>query len=145
MEKEASAGVIVFKQDKEIKYLLLQYGLGHWGFVKGNIEKGENEKETILREAKEETGISDLQFADNFREKESYFYKREGKLISKEVIYYLAKTDAEKIRLSYEHKDFKWTDFDESIKLIKFKNEREILKKADEFLKKKVTFQKTLN
>ncbi|RLG60142.1 MAG: diadenosine tetraphosphate hydrolase, partial [Candidatus Hydrothermarchaeota archaeon] len=45
---EKSAGVIIFRRDEEIKYLLLKYGYGHWDFVKGNIEKGENEIETII-------------------------------------------------------------------------------------------------
>ena len=145
MEKEVSAGAIIFRRDKKIIYLFLQYGLGHWGFVKGHVEKDEDEKQTIVRETKEETGIGDLEFVDSFRGKESYFYKWEGKLINKEVIYYLAKTNTEKIKLSFEHKDFKWLEYEDAIKLLKFKNQKELLRKADDFLKKeKLSFQKKL-
>jgi len=33
MKKEKSAGAIVFKKDKEIEYLLLNYEAGHWDFL----------------------------------------------------------------------------------------------------------------
>ena len=146
MERELSVGAIVFRKNKEIKYLILQYGLGHWGFVKGKLEKGESEKETVIREAEEETGIKDLEFLDNFREKESYFYRWEEKLISKDVIYYLTKTNTEKIKLSHEHKYFKWLNYEDILKILKFKNEKEIFRKADEFLRnEKTSVQRNLD
>jgi len=146
MKKEVSAGVIIYREDEdEIKYLLLQYRLGHWGFVKGNMEKGEVEQETIIRETKEETGIIDLEFVEGFKEKESYMYRWEGNLISKGVIYLLAKTKTNDIKLSFEHKDYIWVTFDGAIKTLKFKNTKELLKKADGFLgENKINFQKKL-
>ena len=57
---EKSCGAVVFlKTLEETKYLLLQYEAGHWDFVKGNVEPEESEKETVLRELQEETGITD--------------------------------------------------------------------------------------
>ena len=41
MAKEISSGMIVYNS-KLNKFLLLEYS-SHWGFVKGNIEKGEDE------------------------------------------------------------------------------------------------------
>ena len=146
MEKEISAGAIIFIKSRKIKYLLLQYGLGHWGFVKGNIEKNEDMKQTIIREAEEETGITDLEFIDGFKERESYVYKLKGKLISKEVIYLLAKTNTEKVKLSFEHQDYKWLAFDEALKYLKFKNAIKILKKADDLLtNENISLQKGLH
>jgi len=66
MAKEFSAGMIVYNP-KIKKYLVLEYE-SHWGFVKGGIEKGENEKETAIRELEEETGISNFKF-EKFKEK----------------------------------------------------------------------------
>ena len=40
-----------------------------WDFAKGNIEKNEDELETLKRELKEETGISDFKLIKNFKEK----------------------------------------------------------------------------
>lgn len=67
--REKSCGAIVFLKDKEVKCLLLHYEAGHWDFVKGNVEPNENEKETVIRELREETGITDAQFIEGFREK----------------------------------------------------------------------------
>ena len=136
MPFERSCGVILFNKEKN--FLLLKYGWGHWGFIKGNIEKGEKEKETILREAEEETGISkeSIHFLSGFREKINYFYKKEGKTIYKEVIYLLAETTAEEIKLSYEHTDYAWLPYEEAVKKITHENDRNVLKKAKEFLEK---------
>ncbi|MGI0093844.1 MAG: NUDIX domain-containing protein, partial [Nitrosotalea sp.] len=51
MLEERSAGSIIYRQTPQGKlYLLLNYPSGHWDFVKGNIEKGETFKQTVLRE-----------------------------------------------------------------------------------------------
>ena len=57
MLKEKSCGAVIFhKKEELIRYLLLNYAAGHWDFVKGNVEPNETEKETVVRELKEETG-----------------------------------------------------------------------------------------
>ena len=62
MLREKSCGAVVFlKKDNSTNYLLLNYAAGHWDFVKGNVEQNEIEKETVVRELKEETGITDAQ------------------------------------------------------------------------------------
>ena len=54
--------------------MLLHYTSGHWDFVKGNVEVNETEKETVVRELREETGITDACFVEEFREKIEYFW-----------------------------------------------------------------------
>ena len=135
MINEKSAGAIIFIREEEIKYLLLHYGLGHWDFVKGNIENKEDNKETIIRETEEETNIKDLKFIPNFKEKIQFFFKRKDELVKKEVIYYLAETKAKKVKLSFEHIGYKWLNYENSLKQLTFKNSREILKKANSMLK----------
>lgn len=134
MINEKSAGAIIFIKEKEIKYLLLHYGLGHWEFVKGKIEENENDKEAVIRETKEEVNIEDLKFIPNFKEKIQFFYKKDGNLIKKEVIYYLTKTKTKEIKLSFEHINYKWLDYEEALKQLTFKNSKNILKKAHEML-----------
>jgi len=135
MKRETSAGAIVFRKDKEIKYLLLQYEAGHWDFPKGHVEENENDVDTVKREVKEETGIKDIQIIDGFKEKISCFFKQNGELISKEVNFYLTKTKTEQIKLSFEHIGFIWLPYDKALKKLTFKNAKEILEKADKFLK----------
>ena len=72
--EERSAGVILFNKINEIEYLLLKYPSGHWDFVKGNIEKGEKDEETIIREAYEETNINDIEVYNGFHELIEYYY-----------------------------------------------------------------------
>lgn len=135
---EKSAGLIIFrKEGSRIKYLLLHYDAGHWDFPKGHIEAGESETGAALRELKEETGISDAKVISSFREKISYYYRREGKTVYKEVIYLLAETKTEKVKLSFEHKGFEWLPFEEAVERVTFKNSKEVLKKADRFLAQK--------
>jgi len=141
---ERSAGVILFKEKKEDKkrerkYLLLKYKYKteFWGFAKGLIEKGEKEEETALREVEEETGLKKIKLRPGFKEREKYFYKREGKTVYKEVVWFLGEVlDKSAGKVSGEHLELKWCSFEEALKLLKFKNSKELLKKAEEHLKK---------
>jgi len=145
MPKEISAGAVVFrKKGKKIYYLLLHYEAGHWGFPKGHIEKGESREEAMKREVKEETGISDLEIVKGFYHYLKYFFrntynlkKREKKnafWIFKIAHYFLAETKTEKIKISFEHTGYEWLPYEEALKKITFKNAKDILKKANEFL-----------
>ncbi|MCW4031189.1 MAG: NUDIX domain-containing protein [Candidatus Bathyarchaeota archaeon] len=134
MFSEKSCGAVVFLKKQEVNYLLLLYGAGHWDFVKGNVEPNESEKETVIRELREETGIIDAQFIDGFREKIEYFYRRQGATVHKEVIFYLINTPSEKVKLSYEHVDYTWLNYEHAMEKLTFKNAKDILQKAHNLL-----------
>ena len=133
MSKELCAGMIVYNP-KLRKFLLLEYS-SHRGFVKGHIEAGEDEEKAAKRELKEETGIDKFKFIKGFKEKINYFYKKDGNSVYKEVVFFLAFTDDEDVKISEEHKSYKWCDYEEAYKLVKFKNAREVLRKANEYVK----------
>ena len=57
MIKEKSCGAVIFNEDMT-KVLLIKHNRGHISFPKGHQEKNETDKETALREVKEETGIN---------------------------------------------------------------------------------------
>jgi bis(5'-nucleosidyl)-tetraphosphatase len=132
---EKSCGAVVFLKDTEIKYLLLHYEAGHWDFVKGNVEPNESEKDTVIRELQEETGIVEARFIDDFREKTEYFYRRQGATIHKEVIFFLIETHTEKVELSYEHVGHIWLDYQRAMERLTFKNAKDVLQKAQKLLK----------
>ena len=141
MEKEKSAGAVVFrKEDSKFYYLLLHYQSGHWDFPKGHIEKGVEEKETVKREIKEETGIEDVEFIPGFRERITYFFRKsydkskKPPLVFKEVVFYLVKTKTKQVRISYEHTRYKWLPYNKAIKQITFKNAKDILERANNYL-----------
>ena len=84
--KEVSAGVVIFrKEESDARFLLLHYPSGHWDFVKGKTEDGETLRQTALRETKEETGISDIEFVDGFKEQIRYDFQHNGTPINKKV------------------------------------------------------------
>ncbi len=146
MPVEKSAGAIVFKKTEDkIYYLLLNYAAldkvekTYWGFSKGHIEKGEKIEETVKREIEEETGIKDLKFIEDFKETEKYFFKWENKNILKFVTFYLAETKTEDVKISGEHIGYKWLPFEQALERLTFKNAKEILKKAHNFLLKNLT------
>ena len=137
MPQEKSCGAIIFARHKDgIKYLLLHYGAGHWDFPKGKQEKNEKEEQTALREIKEETGLEDIELLDGFREAVKYFYKKEEETVFKEVIFFLADTHTDEIKLSSEHIGYAWLSYEHAEKKLTFNNAKELLKKANQFLHK---------
>jgi 8-oxo-dGTP pyrophosphatase MutT (NUDIX family) len=150
MPVEKSAGAVVFRRENnKIYYLLLHYpSVSHraekdyWDFPKGHLEKGEKEIETVKREIFEETGLKEIKFVEGFKEWIKYFFKYQGKNIFKIVTFYLVQTNKKEIKISSEHLGYEWLPFDEAMERLTFNNAREILKKADNFLKKKIFIEK---
>ncbi|MCL2135550.1 MAG: NUDIX domain-containing protein [Candidatus Bathyarchaeota archaeon] len=138
MLSEKSCGALVYlRQQSDFLYLLLRYEAGHWDFVKGNVEINESEKETVVRELREETGITDAQFIGTFREKIEYYYRRQGKTIRKEVVFYLMETNTELVTISFEHIDSIWLNYEQAMEKLTFKSAKVLLKKVNEFLNNK--------
>ena len=135
MVREISAGAVIFRiEDGTPVYLLLHYGGGHWDFVKGHIEHDETELHTVVRETREETGIEDLKFFKDFRETIRYFFRRGKQTVYKEVIFYLAKTKQDRVKISFEHIGYIWLPYKEALDLLTFENAKNILKKANKRL-----------
>lgn len=135
MAKEKSCGAVVFRRQKnQIKYLVLHYTAGHWDFPKGNQEKNEKEEQTASREIREETGIEDIEFIDNFKETVNYYYKVEQETIFKEVTFFLAQSATEEVKLSTEHIGYAWLSYENALKKLTFNTSKELLEKADKFL-----------
>ena len=135
MREQKSAGIVLFRNDSgKNEFLLLNYPQGHWDFVKGKVEEDETPHETAIRETKEETGISDIEFIDGFEESVEYDFRFKNEDIHKKVIFFLAKTSEKKISLSHEHNDFVWLDYNDALKKTTFKNAKNVLSKTNEFL-----------
>jgi len=142
MPVEKSAGAVIFrKEGNKIYYLLLHYPSNakapreYWDFPKGHIEKGEKIEETVKREVKEETGLKDIKLIEGFKEWIKYFFKFKGKNIFKIVTFFLAETKTKTVKVSFEHIGFKWLPYEEAIEKLTFKNAKDILKKANDYLK----------
>ncbi len=130
MLEERSAGSVIYRESPKGRlYLLLNYPSGHWDFVKGNIENGETFKQTVLREIREETGITDITFVDGFEDKVEYHYQRDGQVIHKEVVFFLSNTKTDKVILSHEHRDYTWLNFNDALVKLTYKTAQNLFKK----------------
>ncbi len=132
---EASCGAIVYRIiNGEVRFLLIKNKRSaNWGFPKGHMERGENEKETAYREVLEETGIR-IRFLPDFRYKSEYSIQ--GR-IEKKVIIFLATTDDTSTIIQREEiEEYLWLKFDKAMNSLKFPNDKNLLRKANEYLER---------
>lgn len=128
---EKSAGAVVFYRGEKIEYLLLFST--YWGFPKGHIEAGEDERTAALREVKEEAGL-DVTIVDGFREIDGYTFVRKGESVEKQSAYFVAEARDRNSRLSWEHSDMIWLPFDQALAKLGYEGGRMILRKANDFI-----------
>jgi len=133
MVTEKSAGAVVFHRGKKIEYLLLLSTF--WGFPKGHLEAGENEREAALREIREETGLA-VTLLNGFRAQDEYDYARDSERIHKVAVFFLAEAKHRESKISWEHSEMAWLAFDDALARLTYENGHAILRKADEFLKR---------
>ena len=102
---------------KNGKFLILKRGLetkhypGHWDFPGGKLEHGEGPKEGLVREVKEETSLDVKVLSPIF----SYL---ETKNTFAYIVVYNCKLVGGKIKLSFEHTDYKWVSGKELLSLV---------------------------
>lgn len=101
------------------RYLLLR-AFTHWDFPKGMVEPGEEPLVAAIREVREETLITELEFAWGEEFIETRPYSR-GKVAR----YYLACTSTSAVTLPVipelgrpEHNEYRWVDYDEAMRLV---------------------------
>ena len=92
MEREKSCGALVFRLPEDVAspappdILLIRHRKGgHWSFPKGHVEAGESERQTALREVREETGLR-IKLVSGFRHSVEYAPKPG---VQKQVVYFL--------------------------------------------------------
>jgi len=115
-----SAGVVVVRQTEEGWRFLLLRAFNHWDFPKGMVEAGEEPLAAAVREVREESLISDLEFAWGETSIRTGPYSR-GKV----ACYHIAQTRTADVSLPMnpelgrpEHSEFRWVDYDEAVMLV---------------------------
>ena len=102
------------RKRKEDHFLLMQSRRGNWNFVKGHRENGESDEETLRREVYEETGIESFKILGFIGKIKYKFLNKASQRISKEVKFYLTLSNTRRVRLSSEHIDFTWVDYEQA-------------------------------
>ena len=130
IKREKSCGVLVLRQQEEELYVVLlrhRFG-GHWSFPKGHVEAGESERQTALREVREETGLSGIKLLDGFRESVEYSPKPG---VKKQVVYFLGTTQQEKlVRQEEEISEIMWAPLSRAADLVSFANDKRLIRHA---------------
>ncbi len=136
MKREQSAGIILVRKENGVAKLLLMKSYDFWDFPKGGIEQDESKLTAAIREVKEETGITNVDF--NWGK---IFYETESFGRNKKVVYYfVAETNESKVNMGIsptlgrpEHDEFAWVTFDEAKEMVV-----ERIKKAIEWAQDRV-------
>ena len=133
MKYEYCSGAVLYTVvNDKILYVLVVESDGHCGLPKGHIETGETERETALREIKEETGINAVLF-DDFAIKVEYETK-EGSI--KRTTYFIASYYNQVIECNNnELLEVKLLPFDEAMATLTYQDIKDVLQKANHFLK----------
>ncbi|MDE7389733.1 MAG: NUDIX domain-containing protein [Lachnospiraceae bacterium] len=130
---EKSCGAIVFyRAPEEVKVLLVKNKNGrYWSFPKGHVELGENEKQTAIREIKEETDL-DVKIHPSFRETSDYcpFGK-----VRKRVVFFLAEAFTDKVHIQESEIDYYiWVNFRQARDMCCYDNDLRVIDKAERYL-----------
>lgn len=131
---EYSCGAVTFtRQDGVLRYVLIHQKKGWWAFPKGHMEGTETERETALREIREEVGLR-VRILDGFRREESYpILKKPGKM--KHVTYFCAEYEGQELVPDPgELLGARLATYEEAMALIEQEPRRELLTAANDFL-----------
>ena len=138
---EISSGGVIFKRkDNSFEVALVSKKKGKiWCLPKGHIEEGESLKETAIREVKEETGLRGeiVNKVDDI----IYWYSnkdKKGELVKifKRVYFFLLKyVEGETKVHDHEVENVQWFDIKKARKILTYKTEQDVMKKAEKILK----------
>ena len=133
MKQEKSCGAVLHRiQNGERVFLLIRHkNGGHWAFPKGHVETGETERQTALREIREETGY-EAEIDSGFREVVSYSPKKE---VMKDVVYFSGWVLSGKEQAQPEEVlQIRWETAENALQTLTYDNDRIILQKLVKYL-----------
>jgi ADP-ribose pyrophosphatase YjhB (NUDIX family) len=129
-EATSCGGVVIFRGKILLLYKNYKNKYEGWVLPKGTVEKGEEYKETSVREVKEETGVnaSIIKYVG----KSQYTFNTPADTVIKDVHWYLMMADSYYSKPQREEYfvDSGYYKFHEAYHLLKFSNEKQILEKA---------------
>ena len=130
---ETSCGVVLVNFGS---ILLLQYPQGHWDFPKGHVEDNDSDyKATAARELAEETGITEFKIVEDFEYRTAYDFRHKGKRIDKQVFWYIAETETMAVKISHEHREHLWLEWESAMKQLTHQESQGVLAAANEHMK----------
>lgn len=136
-----SSGGVVFKREKSRTKvcIIAKHGMKVWALPRGRVEGTETPEATAIREVREETGFH-AKILEKIGETRFQFYSRSDRCIINRVVHFFLMESVEgDINVRDQEADaVYWCHIDEAIVLLKYDNEREILKQAKAVLEKRL-------
>ena len=130
-KREKSCGAVVYNPERQL-FLIIKMLNGNWGFPKGHTENQETDIQTAIREVTEETGIK-IEILDGFKKSIKYIPFPE---VLKEVIFFIGITKEEKVTIDKnEIEDYMWCSYEEALKMITYKPQRDVMESSLQFIK----------
>jgi len=136
MNIERSCGAVVFTRlNGDIRYVVIQSKEGYYGFPKGHMEGDETERQTALREIREEVGL-DVRLLEGFRVCEEYPLPRKKDTL-KQVVFFAAEYEGQNLcRQEAEVSAVSLMSYEEALGKMQFENNRRVLSAAHAFITK---------
>ena len=130
-----SSGGVVFRPagaTHEVALIRVVRADGHaWTLPKGWVEKGEDLEQTAVREVREETGLQARVLRKVGEITYEFYSKGDRSRVSKTVhVFLLECLGGNLADHDDEVEEARWFPFDEAVKALTHKNERDILEKA---------------
>ena len=130
-KREKSCGAVVYNPKKH-SFLIIKMLNGNWGFPKGHTEDQETDIQTAIREVTEETGIN-IEILDGFKKSIKYIPFPE---VLKKVIFFIGITEEEKVTIDRDEiEDYMWCSYEEALKMITYKPQRDVMESSLQFIK----------
>jgi N utilization substance protein B len=139
LPKEFKAGTLAYSIFEEDVYIALVHDVfGYWTLPRGDVEDGEDIKDTATRETKEKLGLDITPEEEVGKIEYIASDPKDGKIL-KQIIYFLSKSKYTPIILKSEGglDDARWFALDEVLKLKIYDNITEIIIKSINILDKK--------
>jgi 8-oxo-dGTP pyrophosphatase MutT (NUDIX family) len=137
--EQVSAGGAAFRRvgsDYEIAIVAVNPS-GRWQLPKGIVDDGETPETAALREVREEAGI-EAEIVDKIETIEYWYFganKGERVRFHKFVHFYLMKyVSGDVANHDHEVSESRWVSFDDAIRMLAFKSEKETVEKAKDLL-----------
>lgn len=127
--KEKSFGAVIINEKGEFVLIKHQNG-AHWDFPKGHKENDETDRETVIREVLEETGLK-VRLIDGFKEKSKY---SPVPGVEKTVTFYFGFSMGQVSIQEDEVMEYEYLPYEAAKERITFNESREIIKTAKQFI-----------
>lgn len=133
----------IFRESKNgIEFLLLKRSEGQpypglWQMVTGKIKSNEKAYQTALREIKEETGLTPVQFW--VAPTVNSFYEPKHEYICLLPVF-AARVEADEIKLSKEHTEYQWVDKSTAQKMLAWEGQRKAVQIIEDYFLSEKSF-----